>query len=143
MGTSTTIMQQILRDEGFNPSAYPDSLGFWTVGSGICIDARKGCGITPAENLILVGNRIAIAQAQVAEQFPWTSALDPIRLAVLWNMTYEMGIDGLAEFRLFLAAVQAGNWQQASDQLISSELDREVPARAHREALQILTGEWQ
>jgi len=137
------IIDELVRDEGFQSSAYQDPLGYWTIGSGICIDIRKGCGITADENSLLLTNRLKHVQSQLSEQFPWTDALDPIRLAVLWNMSYNMGVGGLSEFKNFLAAVQGGNWTEARDQMLDSVWAEQVGARAQRLALQIETGEWQ
>lgn len=142
--TPTNITDQIARDEGFVGSAYPDSLGYWTIGSGVCIDSRKGCGITPAENSMLVSNRLTRIQDQLSETFPWTDALDPVRRAVLWNMAYQMGIAGLAQFKDMLVKLQSGDLQGAAAAMLQSTwAEKQSPARAARLSVQLVTGEWQ
>jgi len=138
----TNIYDALLRDEGFRSSAFQDSLGFWTIGSGICIDQRKSCGITAEENRYLLTNRLTPIQAQISEQFPWTDVLDPVRLAVLWNMGYNLGFNGLAQFRNFLGALQQGLYSDAAQELLNSEWATQVGARAQRLALQISSGSW-
>jgi len=43
------IREQIKRHEGKVLHAYPDHLGYWTIGYGRLIDERRGGGITEAE----------------------------------------------------------------------------------------------
>ncbi len=140
----TDITSQLMRDEGFRSSAYQDSLGFWTIGTGICIDGKKGCGITAEENAVLLSHRLAAIQDEVAKQFPWTDALDPIRRGVLWNMAYQMGVGGLGQFRSMLSKLQVGDYSGASAEMLDSAWARtQSPARAQRLAKQCETGQWQ
>jgi lysozyme len=58
-------------------------------------------------------------------------------------MTFEMGISGLAVFKVFLGAMQAGNWSAAKAAMLDSVWAEEVPSRANRLAAQVITGIWQ
>ncbi len=140
----TCLADQLKRDEGCKSSAYQDGLGFWTIGIGTCIDARKGCGLTDPEILLLFNNRVALAESALAEQFPWTQALDDVRRGALLNMVYEMGIHGLSQFRDFLGKLQAANYPDAASAMLDSTWARsQSPARAERLAAQITSGQWQ
>lgn len=142
MAAPDNIIDELIRDEGWEPSAYQDSEGYWTIGSGICIDKRMGCGITPEENAMLIGNRLAKVKVWMASNYPWTNSLDPVRLAVLWNMGYNLGPNRFAGFRNFLASMQAGNWQMAALNMLNSAWATQVGDRAKRLAEQVETGEW-
>ena len=138
------LADQLKRDEGLKASAYQDQLGFWTIGIGTCIDARKGCGLTEAEILLLFNNRLVINEAALSAQFPWTDVLDPARRGVLLNMVYQMGLHGLGEFREFLGRLQAGDYDGAAAAMLDSTWARtQAPARAERLAEQIRSGVWQ
>lgn len=140
----SSLEDQLKRDEGSKPSAYQDGLGFWTVGIGTCIDARKGCGLTDDEQLFLLRNRLPINEAALSKQFPWTDALDEIRRGALLNMTYQMGLHGLGEFRDFLSKLQTGDYVGASAAMLDSTWAKtQSPARAQRLAQQIISGTWQ
>lgn len=139
----TSIEDQLVRDENEVLHAYPDSKGFWTIGVGTLIDARKGGGITQEESRYLLRNRIAIAKANLAQKLPWTAALDDVRLAALVNMTFNLGIEGLLKFEHFLAALQAKDWQRAAAEMLNSLWVEQVGDRARRLAEQIKTGVWQ
>jgi lysozyme len=139
----TNLRDSLTRDEGCKASAYPDSRGFWTIGIGTCIDARAGCSLTNDEILYLFNNRVLIAQAELAAKFPWTAALDPVRLGAMENLTFNMGVGGIAKFPKFLAAMQAGDWPTAKAELLNSLADHQEPDRIARLATQILLGVWQ
>jgi len=137
------LTDQLVRDEGCKSYAYQDSLGYWTIGIGTCIDRRVGCGLTNDEILLLFKNRVALAKAALAQEFPWTTALDEVRLGALENLTFAMGVKRLAAFQKFLGAMRIGDWCVAHDELINSLYAKEEPERAARLALQIQKGEWQ
>jgi lysozyme len=44
------IAEQLRRDEGEVLHAYQDKYGYWTIGVGRLIDARKGGGISVEES---------------------------------------------------------------------------------------------
>jgi len=139
----SNLKDQLVRDEGCKGSYYADGRGFATVGIGTCIDARAGCFLTNDEILYLFNNRVAIAKASLEAEFPWTAALDEVRLGALENLTFNLGIRGLGKFPKFIAAAQQGYWTLAKAELLDSLADHEEPERIGRLALQLETGVWQ
>jgi lysozyme len=142
--TPTNLAEQLERDEERRASVYPDPLGYWTIGVGICVDARKGCGLADEEIDFLRDNRIRKNTAALSAQFPWTDALDEVRRGALLNMVFQMGLHGLGEFRVFLAKLEAGDLAGAAEAMLDSTWAKvQSPARAKRLSQQILTGVWQ
>lgn len=140
----TNLAEQLSRDEGKKSSVYQDSRGFWTIGIGICVDARAGCGLDDEEILFLFDRRRKRAEAALSREFPWTDALDDARRGALTNMVFQMGAHGLGEFRQFLAALQQKDYEAAGEHMLDSAWAREqTPARAKRLSEQIKTGVWQ
>lgn len=138
-----SIFDQLRRDEDERLSVYPDSLGYWTIGMGVCIDARKGCGITKEESQLLTSNRVDQARYNILREWPWAMGMDPVRLGALLNMTYQMGVRGVSKFHDLLECLQAGDWIGAEAACLDSEWAKETPARAGRIAKQFFTGVWQ
>jgi lysozyme len=133
------LVDQLKRDEGVRLKPYTDSVGKLTIGIGRNI---QDVGITLDEAEYMLANDIARVGAEVRKYLPWTVRLDQIRLAVLHNMCF-MGIAKLLEFKKMLAAIEAGQWEQAAAELLDSKYAEQVGPRAHRLAEQIRTGEWQ
>ena len=142
IATVSDITSQLIRDEGEILYAYPDSRSYWTIGVGRCIDRRVNGGITEAESRYLLANNIAAITTELHAGFPWTTNLDSVRFGVLQNMCLNMGLEGLEEFKLFLAAVERSDWQEASVQMLQSTWAAEVGDRAIRLSQQIVTGQW-
>lgn len=140
----TNLEEQLKRDEGYETSVYPDGLGYLTIGIGICVDKRKGCGLLPEEIDFIFQNRMKKDAAALSADFPWTDALDNARRGVLLNMTFEMGLDGLGEFHEFLSALQQKDYPTAATAMLDSLwAKKQSPDRAKRLSQQILTGIWQ
>jgi lysozyme len=139
----TNLEQQLIRDEGEVLHAYPDSKGYLTIGCGRMIDERKDGGISKDESDYLLDNDIAKVTERICTRFPWANAILGPRFAVLQNMCFNMGIEGLDEFKLFLAAMEANDWNEASRQMLNSTWAKQVGNRATRLSVQVVTGEWQ
>ena len=134
------IREQLIRDEGRSLKPYQDTAGKLTIGVGRNLSDR---GISHAEALYLLDNDIADFTKQLATALPWAGALDEARFGALVNMAFNMGVDGLLEFKQMLAALRVGNWDKAADDLLDSLYAQQVGDRAVRLANQIRTGRWQ
>jgi lysozyme len=133
---------QLVIDEDLKTSAYQDSLGFWTIGIGRLIDARKGGGITTAEAFYLADNDIDLRVHGLVNGYRWFVELDPVRQAVLVNMAFNLGLGGLAEFRRMLAAIARHDYDLAAAEMMASTWATQVGMRALRLAQQMRSGKW-
>jgi lysozyme len=137
------LAQQLRRDEGIKPSAYQDHLGFWTIGVGRLIDARKGGGLRPDEIEYLLANDIKDRARALLAALPWFGALDDARQGVLLNMAFQLGTAGLLAFKNTLEQVRLGHYKTASVMMLQSKWATQTPERAARLAKQMETGTWQ
>ena len=131
----------LLRDEGFRRSAYQDHLGYWTIGVGRLIDARKGGGISREEAFFLLENDVNSKETELRAHFPPFSTLDRVRKAVLLSMAFQMGVMGLMAFRNTLRAVEERRWNDAAEGMLGSLWARQTPGRALRLAEAMRTGD--
>lgn len=131
----------LTRDEGFRASAYQDHLGYWTIGIGKLIDARKGGGITLEEAKYLLRNEVEAKEKAMDATIPWWRALNETRQAVLLSMAYQLGVSGLLLFRNTLAAVKEGRFGDAADGMLASRWASQTPLRAHRLASAMRSGD--
>ena len=137
---SDLALKLLHRDEGFRKSAYQDSLGYWTVGIGRMIDARKGGGITLEEAEYLLGHDISSREQELDSRIPWWRSLNEVRQAVLLSMAFQMGVPGLMLFENTLKAVEEGRFSNAADLMLKSKWATQAPLRAHRLSEAMRTG---
>ena len=138
-----TLTEQLRRDEGTVPHAYQDSLGYWTIGVGRLIDARKGGGLSPDEIDYLLDNDIKAKTHEVLRALPWAARLSEPRQAVLVNMAFQLGTKGLLAFHRTLGSIEDGQYGEAALEMLDSTWAKQTPARAMRLATQMETDEWQ
>jgi lysozyme len=135
-----SLKDQLIRDEELRLRPYKDSVGKLTIGVGRNLD---DVGISLQEADLLLANDIKAATVALESTFPWTMELDEVRQGALLNMTFNMGIHGLAQFRDFLAKLQAKDFPSAAAAMLDSLWAKQVGARAQRLSIQIESGFWQ
>jgi len=131
-----TLKMELKADEGIVDHAYQDHLGFWTIGCGHLIDARKGGKISQKVIDILLEDDIDEKSKQVYDALPWVKELSDGRQRALINMCFQMGINGLLGFKNSLAALKSAQtpneFSKAADMFLQSKWATQTPARAKR-----------
>ena len=139
----TKGVAQIKRHEGLVLHAYNDSLGYLTIGYGRLIDKAKHGGISEAEAEYLLQNDVSIVLAALHRNIPFFDSLCVARQAVLVNMAFQMGIQGVQKFKKTLSLVEMGLYDEAADNMLKSLWAKQTPNRAAEMAQQMRTGKWQ
>ncbi len=135
------LLQEIEAEEGFRACAYQDHLGYWTIGIGTLIDARKGGGISKEAAYFMVGEKIASIEAAFDRRIPWWRSLSDARQRVLINMAYQMGITGALKFKDTLRYLKAGDFRGAKYAMLDSVWAKtDTPERAKRLADRVEAG---
>jgi lysozyme len=142
VAVKSELIRQLRGDEGVIPHAYPDHLGYLTIGVGRLIDKRKGGGLRPDEISYLLNNDIDDRIEQLTRRIPWFQNLDDARRGVLLNMSFQMGVDGLLGFANTLELVRQGKYENAAHAMGQSLWAKQTPERAKRMAEQMRTGLW-
>jgi lysozyme len=131
------LIKQLALHEGVRLKPYRCTAGKLTIGVGRNLDDK---GITPEEAVTLLENDVLAVTAALKAELPWFDQLDPIRKRVLIDMGFNLGVDGLLQFRKTLAAFQAGAWNRAADEMLNSRWAVQVGERARRLARMTRTG---
>jgi lysozyme len=128
-------------DEGRVPYVYQDSLGYWTLGVGFLVDKRKGGKLLPEEIDFILQNRIRklLAGCQGEAWYP-AVANDPVRLAGVLNMQFQLGSESDEKFVNSFRFIAAKDWKNAAANLRQSLWAKQTPARAGRVIHLIETG---
>jgi lysozyme len=137
------VEQLLIEEENEVLHAYPDHLGFLTLGVGRLVDPRKGGGITREESRYLLRNDTAKRLVQCRERFAWFERLDPVRQQVVLCMTFQLGVEGVAGFKRMIAGLKIRDYITASLEMLDSQWRLDTPARCERMARIMRTGEWE
>lgn len=125
--------ETIKRHEGSGPveggryMPYKDTVDLTTIGYGRCLDR---VGISASEADVLLHNDLIDAIQAVSKAIPVYDSLSDARQEVLANMCFNLGIRGLLQFTNMLAAIDRGEFIEASKHLLSSKYAGQVGKRA-------------
>lgn len=128
----------LYKNEGCVLRVYNDSLGIPTIGVGRNL-RDKGISLEEADILFTHDLQSAVTSCQ--DKLSFFNTLDPIRKAVLVDMAFNLGINGLLKFKRMLSAVEEGDYTYASEELKDSRWYHQVGMRAERLIYMMKTGE--
>ncbi|USD30894.1 glycoside hydrolase family protein [Pseudoalteromonas sp. SCSIO 43201] len=133
------LVEQIKKHEGYKRHPYYCTGGKLTIGYGRNLD---DVGLDEEEAEQLLAKDVREAKAGVMRRID-TSKCNEARLAVLVNMAFNLGLDGLIAFKKMIRHIENGNYELASIEMLDSRWAKQVPNRANELAQQMITGEWQ
>lgn len=159
-----SIEEQLILHEGLRLEVYKCPAGYWTVGVGRNLESKplrkkeqeyifkrsglapdevikvlKERGITKNEALFLLREDIADAEKDL-QHFDWFPRLDPVRRKVVIDMRYNLGPTRFRQFKRMIAALAAGDYKRAADEMVDSAWYRQVGTRARRLVEMMRTG---
>lgn len=152
---TTDLLQILIDEEGYRAAPYLCPAGYWTFGIGFCLERTPITGqmwnhlldnklieirITRAGAEYLAKQRLDVLNVAVPRLIANWHALNEVRRDVLISMAYQLGVDGLAEFRKMRAAIELGDFKLAAAHGRDSRWAQQTPARAKRHMIQLERG---
>lgn len=143
-------IEKLLRfEEGFRADPYYCSEKYPTIGIGWKIGGKN----QPLEDFkwMQISREAALAQCKSEANdlamnlhcvIECWQELSEARQAVLISMAYQMGIGGLMKFKKMIAAIEAGDFVEASQQGMNSLWANQTYARANRHMRMMLIDDW-
>lgn len=157
-----TIETMLRRDEGLRLRVYWDTLGYPTIGIGHLILAKKtkdmavinaelsrhvgrtaSGSITMDESSALFKKDLKSVQTEIVKNKttgPVYIKMNRSRQMAMENMSFQMGVGGLAKFKNTLKAMIEERWKDAESGLKQSLWASQTPGRANRVSKIVLTG---
>lgn len=140
---SIDIQKMLTYDEGYKLTVYRCSAGYLTGGIGHNFDAdpalkimhRKvkfGDKLSPDEVIALFDYDIKKVMMGLKTSLPFFDEAPENIRAVLINMAFQMGINGLLKFKKMLGAMAIGDYEKAAMQIENSKYYTDTPNRARR-----------
>jgi GH24 family phage-related lysozyme (muramidase) len=154
----TAIRAYIVSNEDWRRTVYVDNLGIPTIGVGFNLqrpdaqarliafglDYQKVLNgtqlLSDSQVDLLFSQDLDQAVSAVRRLVPNFDNLTPGRQAVLVDMGFNLGAVGLGQFTRMLAAVNAGRWDDARNEMEDSAWFSQVGTRATRNAIAIQSG---
>lgn len=121
------LRETITRHEGSRLDMYQDSLGIWTIGVGHNIQEK---GISPAVMELLLDEDIEEAISELKRSVSFFSKMPEQVQEALVNLSFNMGIPRLMQFKKTLAYLRDGDFEAAADELLDSRYAEQVGRRA-------------
>ena len=134
------LLAELQVDEGYREFVYDDATGKTSkVGDTIKGNLTIGIGrdlmtngLTVGEAKMLLLNDINLVNEWIDKFLPWWSKLTDGRQRALVNMIFNLGTTGIKSFKMFLAKLQAEDYEGAAQELESSLWFKQVGDRAQR-----------
>ena len=128
-----SAIDQIKIDEGFRGQPYKCSAGKTTIGYGRNLEANP---LTKAEAQFLLENDLKKTVKKLSRYGFYTNSNPQVR-AILINMAFNMGINGLTKFKKMISALESKDYAEAATQMLDSKWAKQVGNRAKRLANQM------
>ena len=131
------VRQLVMKHEGFRGTVYTDMTGNPTIGYGHNLRAKS---ITPFAGGVILDDDLEWFIENLPHKLPFFNDLDSARQAVLIDMAYNLGMNGLLGFKEMLDAMEAKDFDKAADALQNSAWYSQVHSRALDDQAILKTG---
>lgn len=121
----------IMKHEGFRANMYTDSTGHLTIGFGHSLSTGA---ITQHAGSVILDDDMIWHESHLPTVLPFYNMLSDARKAVLIDMSFNLGLQGLLGFTEMLQALEKGDYDAAADAMLNSKWAQEVKDRAIEDA---------
>lgn len=129
--------QLIMKHESFRDRCYVDTTGNLTIGYGHNL---RSVPITNLAGEQILDDDLQWHIIHLPIAYPTFNNLNAARQAVLLDMSYNLGLQGLLAFEKMLQAIKEENWKVAEFEMLNSKWADQVGSRAKEDALIMVTG---
>lgn len=129
-----------MKNEGFVPHIYKDTLGYDTVGYGFkCSDLSadelecNGGAMEPMSKEVasaILDIKLVKLKKKVYSQLGWLKFAPMNVQEAVCEMAYQMGVAGMLGFKNTLALMEAGEYEKAASNMLKSKWATQTPNRA-------------
>lgn len=127
MRSLTNLTEMLMKHEGVRRKPYEDTVGVLTIGVGRNLES---VGLSDDEIYYMLKNDIHRCDNELDNAFRWYKDLNDSRKDVMVSLCFNLGINRLRGFRNALAAMAAGDYEEAADEFLDSKWSGQVGHRA-------------
>lgn len=136
-GIYQKIVDFLVAEENEELKVYLDSEGIPTIGVGRNL---RDNGISQIESRFLLKNDIIEEYRDLLDIFSSFDTFTESVKIVLFSMRHTLGPIRFRGFKKMIAAILAGDWEKAADELLDSDRGRKLVERSKREAEMLREG---
>jgi len=125
------LIENIKESEGFRGEEYLDSLDIPTIGFGTRLP------LTEAEAELILSFRLNQKISHLLEEKPLIVRLPIEKQEVLFEMAYQLGVNGLLNFKMMWLALENFDYKVAAVEMLDSRWSKQTPNRAEKLARQM------
>ena len=151
----TKLDSQLCLDEGVRLKPYRDQFGNLTTGVGRNLDSNpftpaeiafighdgRTLPITLPQAMFLLHNDEGKVMGELTQVWPWWADLDDVRGRVMVDLCFNMGIQKLKGFPVFISQMSSNDFAAAGEALKNSLWYNQVGNRGPRLVGMVTTGE--
>lgn len=124
---NSNLIKQLKKHEGLSNKSYQDSEGVWTIGYGHNLQvlkiSKKQAEVWLIEDIEKAANDLIKYESKVI-------MLNQVRKNVLINMTFNLGISGLINFKKMWKAIKKEDYKKAAKEMLDSKWANQVGYRS-------------
>ena len=124
MTMTETLLQRVLRHEGYRAKPYEDSVGVLTIGHGLTY-------LTEAESKRIVSGRLLDNHVALIDANAALVDMPEEVVSGVVEMSFQLGVQGCLNFKKMWAALEDENYKQAYHEMIDSKWYKQTPKRCH------------
>jgi lysozyme len=132
------LRARLISQEGCKLFPYTDITGHLSIGIGRNLVDR---GISSNEAFYLLDDDIIYFTDKLNHYLNFFYKMDENRQIALIDMCFNLGVQGFLNFKKMILALEAGDYQRAADEIISSKAAEQNPNRYQSLANIMRTGE--
>ena len=132
------LFTQLRLHEGVEHKPYKCTAGYLTIGVGRNIEER---GLSDDEIDYILSNDVDIVIDELGRTYDWFFDLSEVRQRVIADMVFNLGLPRFSQFKNMIAAIEAEDYVQASNEMMDSRWAEQVGLRASRLAEMMETDE--
>ena len=142
--TRQILKDQLARHEGIKLTPYFCTANKLTIGIGRNLE-QKGISLEEADTLL--DNDVSQFEQEVYNKVDKEMGINLLsindeRRAVLINMAFNLGVNGLCKFKNMLSAIKKHDYELAAKEMLNSRWATQVGDRADELAQIMRTGKW-
>ena len=123
------LIKSIKKNEGFRGESYKDTLGFDTIGYGTKLP------LSEYEAELILKSRLKDKIRELEKKEPFINELPTNKQEIIAEMCYQMGVNGVLNFKKMWLALKDFNFSLASVEMMDSKWAKQTFGRAYELSL--------